>query len=120
MRIIKRIAAAALLAAPVVVLAQSAAPSDEALTRAQVRQDQIQVEQQGYNPSIGDQASYPRDAQAAEARVGAQQVDQAANGGYGGAMPGSSAAGEPVGMAQPAQAAHTARVPDEKSVYFGQ
>jgi hypothetical protein len=101
MKTIKQITAvAALVATPLIAFAQS----DDSLSRAQVKQDQLQVEQAGYTNSSGDQTSYPREAQAAEARVGAQQVSEEASGGYGGVMPGSSASGAPD---QPMQPAHT-------------
>jgi hypothetical protein len=117
MKSIKHIAVvAALIATPFAAFAQSSAQSPDSLSRAQVKQDQIQVEQAGYNNSVGDQASYPREAQAAEARIGAQQVREEATGGYGGVMPGSSASGVPD---QPMQPAHTGGAPGTKSVYFG-
>lgn len=113
MKSIKHIAAiAALVATPLAAFAQSG----DSLSRAQVKQDQVQVEQAGYNNSVGDQASYPREAQAAEARIGDQQVREASTGGYGGVMPGSSASGVPD---QPMQPAHTGGAPGTKSVYFG-
>lgn len=121
MKTIKQIAAVtALIATPLVAFAQTDMPmnnNSDSLTRAQVKQDQMQVEQAGYNPSVGDQASYPRQVQAAEARVGAAQVQQAESGGYGGVMPGTSASGAPD---MPAQPAHTANAPGVKPVYFGQ
>ncbi|WP_322102662.1 DUF4148 domain-containing protein [Paraburkholderia sp. J41] len=121
MKTIKQIAAVtALIATPLVAFAQTEMPvntGNDSLTRAQVKQDQRQVEQAGYNPSVGDQASYPREAQAAEARVGAEQVQQAQGGGYGGVMPGTSASGA---ADMPSQPAHTANAPGVKPVYFGQ
>lgn len=105
-------AAAALMATPFMAFAQYV-PGNDLPSRAQVRQEQIQLEQQGYNPSDGDQASYPRDVQAAEARVGAQQVQQAESSGYGGVAMGSSASGAPV------QPAYTGEATGTKPVYFG-
>lgn len=52
------------LATPVVSFAQSAEP----VTRAQVRADLVQLESAGYRP-VSQDASYPSDIQAAEARV---------------------------------------------------
>jgi hypothetical protein len=110
-------AVAALVATPLIAFAQTTyAPSNDSLTRAQVRQDLLEVEQAGYNPAAGDQTSYPREAQAAEARVGAQQIREEESGGYGGVMPGSSASGAPE---QPMQPAHTAEAASTKPVYFG-
>jgi hypothetical protein len=48
------------------------------LTRAQVRADLIRLEQAGYNPAAEDDATYPADIQAAEARVAAQNAAQSA------------------------------------------
>ena len=48
------------------------------LTRAQVRADLIRLEQAGYNPSANDDATYPIDIQAAEAKVAAQDSEQQA------------------------------------------
>lgn len=58
----------AVLTFPLVGFAQqSSAP----LTRAEVRADLRHVEQAGYNPARRDEATYPADIQAAEARVAA-------------------------------------------------
>lgn len=65
--VIQAVTLAAALAAPVAVLAQSNAP----ITRAQVRAELVQLEQAGYNPSRGEDANYPADIQAAEAKVAA-------------------------------------------------
>lgn len=123
MKTIKQAAVvAALVATPFVAFAQSNVPSNDSLTRAQVKQDLRTVERAGYDPSRADQASYPREAQAAEARVGVWQMRQAANGGYsdssgyGGVMPGSSASGAPD---EPALPAHTGDAPGTEPVYFG-
>ncbi|MEM5425985.1 MULTISPECIES: DUF4148 domain-containing protein [Paraburkholderia] len=88
-------------AAPVLSLAQSNGP----VTTEQVRAELVQLEQAGYHVGDGDNASYPADIQAAEARVAAQ------NGGssYGGMVSGSSASGAPA-----------AAIPGLKPVYFGQ
>jgi hypothetical protein len=67
---IKAIAIAIALAVPAVSFGQ---PSNGPLTRAQVRAQLIQLERAGYNPAEGNRGShYPRDIQAAEARVAAQ------------------------------------------------
>ncbi|MBB6104115.1 hypothetical protein F4827_003974 [Paraburkholderia bannensis] len=134
MKSIKHLAAvAALFAVPLAALAQAQTPivepglaGNDALTRAQVKQDQARLEHSGYDTSVGDQASYPRQLQAAEARVGQEQVREVASGeytppassGYGGVMSGSDAAGAPVQPARPAQPAHTG-APGMKPTYFG-
>ncbi len=131
MKTIKHVAAvAALLAVPLAALAQAQTPivepglaGNDALTRAQVKQDQMRLEHSGYNTSVGDQASYPRQVQAAEARVGREQVREVSSGeytpqagsGYGGVTQGSNASGGP---ALPEQPAHTG-APGMKPTYFG-
>lgn len=66
--------AAGALAAPALSFAQSNAP----VTRAEVRADLIRVEQAGYSPSTGDDATYPAGIQAAEAKIAAQNAPQVA------------------------------------------
>jgi hypothetical protein len=66
--IIKAVAIAVALSAPVVSFAQSNQP----LTRAEVRSQLVQLEKAGYNPASADNATYPADLQAAEAKVAAQ------------------------------------------------
>jgi hypothetical protein len=118
MNTMKRVVAAAALASlPLMAFAQAdTVPSNDSLTRAQVKQDQMNVEQAGYNNAIGDQTTYPRQAQAAEARVGAEQVQAVENSGYGGVMSGSSESGGSDSSMMPA---HTAGAAGTKPVYFG-
>jgi hypothetical protein len=108
--LIKAVAIAALVAAPIASFAQQ---SNDPVTRAQVRQDLQQVEAAGYNPAASNDPSYPADIQAAEARVAAQNGETqaqnpVANTGYGGTVNGSSQSGGTT--VQPA---------GTKSVYFG-
>ena len=84
--------AAAALSAPVLSSAQSNGP----VTRAEVRSDLEQVERAGYNPARSDDASYPADIQAAEAKVAAQSTYQQATQGYGGVPTNSTSAGSPL------------------------
>lgn len=87
--------AAGAFAAPVLSFAQSNAP----LTRAEVRADLVRVEQAGYNPSTSDDANYPADIQAAEAKVAAQDQSQTSQSAYGGtAQYGNSSSGKPTHM----------------------
>jgi hypothetical protein len=81
--------AASALAAPALSFAQSNAP----LTRAEVRADLIRVEQAGYNPSTSDDATYPADIQAAEAKIAAQDNSQPTESAYG-----NSSSGKPERM----------------------
>jgi hypothetical protein len=85
------VAALSLLAAPLAAFAQS---SDEPLTRAQVREQLVEVEQAGYNPGATNDYNYPAAIQAAEARVAARKQAQG-TGGYGPAMNGSAQSGQP-------------------------
>jgi hypothetical protein len=84
--VIQTLTLAAALAVPVAVFAQSNQP----ITRAQVRAELVQLEQAGYNPSRGEDAHYPDDIQAAEAKVAA--MNHASD--VGGTTAGSSEAGE--------------------------
>lgn len=80
------------LATPVLSFAQSNAP----VTRAEVRADLVRLEQAGYNPSLSDDANYPADIQAAEAKVAAQTASQTTPSAYGGvAQNGHSSSGAP-------------------------
>ncbi|MGF6973565.1 hypothetical protein QFZ94_001992 [Paraburkholderia sp. JPY465] len=81
---------ALIAAAPVASLAQSEQP----ITRAEVKAELQQLEQNGYNPAISLDAQYPADIQAAEARVAAMNgKGQADTSGYGSPMGGSSQSG---------------------------
>jgi hypothetical protein len=84
--LIKAVALALVIAAPVASFAQSNQP----LTRAEVRSQLVQLEKAGYNPSTSDDATYPAQIQAAEARVAAENGSTS---GVGGAVSGSSDAG---------------------------
>jgi hypothetical protein len=85
--LIKAVAIALVLSAPVVSFAQS----NEPVTRAQVRADLVQVEKAGYNPL--DWMHYPENIQAAEARIAAQK-GAAVDTSYGPAANGASQSGQ--------------------------
>ncbi|RFU49545.1 DUF4148 domain-containing protein [Paraburkholderia sp. DHOC27] len=113
--LIQAVAIAAALAAPVAAFAQAADTSQQPLTRAEVKQQLIQVEQAGYNPSASNDINYPADIQAAERRVQAENPPVAQNtvadtSGYGPSTSGSSASGS-MQMSQPT-------TPSQR-VYFG-
>ncbi|MFM0433763.1 DUF4148 domain-containing protein [Paraburkholderia aspalathi] len=102
--------------AALIVLGAIAAPAfagtdASALTRAQVRAELAQLQAAGYNPSRGEDANYPVDIQAAEARVAAQNGGSSAYGGV--AANGSSAVGV-------RKSAHHLDNDGMKPVYFGQ
>ncbi|VXC16477.1 conserved exported hypothetical protein [Burkholderia sp. 8Y] len=72
--------------APTAVFAQNeGAP----LTRAQVKAELVQLERAGYSAASGENATYPADLQAAEAKVAAQNSQEA----YGGMQAGAAASG---------------------------
>jgi Domain of unknown function (DUF4148) len=102
--LIKAVAVALAIAAPVASFAQTNQP----LTRAQVKAELAQLEAAGYRPNAGTDLNYPTDIQAAEARVAAS------NGNV-------QAPAQDVGGAQ-AGVAHTSRTvaaPGNQSIYFG-
>jgi hypothetical protein len=82
-----RVAIVALAISPIAALAQT----NEPVTRAEVRAELVQLENAGYNPSVKD-PYYPRDIQAAEARV---QADNGSSAAYGPSAEGTSGAGQP-------------------------
>ncbi|WP_334053955.1 DUF4148 domain-containing protein [Burkholderia cepacia] len=104
--LIKAVALAALVAAPVVSFAQSQQP----LTRAQVRAELVQLEKAGYNPN--DWINYPENIQAAQAKIAAAQNTgaQADATGYG---------SNPVGTSQSGQRVLVPTAADRSLVYFG-
>ncbi|RBB35088.1 hypothetical protein DPV79_29790 [Burkholderia reimsis] len=104
--LIKAVALAALVAAPVVSFAQSQQP----LTRAQVRAELVQLEKAGYNPN--DWINYPENIQAAQAKIAAAQNTgaQADATGYG---------SNPIGTSQSGQRVLVPAATDRSSVFFG-
>jgi hypothetical protein len=91
--LIPTVIVASALAAPALASAQDNSGSE--VTRAQVKGDLIQMEQQGYKPGA-DRTTYPAPEQAAEQRVEAQKGVEATS--YGPAMSGTSASGAPMPM----------------------
>jgi hypothetical protein len=97
--LIKAVALAVVVVAPVVSFAQSEQP----LTRAEVKAQLKQLEDAGYKAAVATDAVYPADIQAAEARVAAKNATaQADTTGYGTTPAGSSQTGGN-GAASPAQ-----------------
>ncbi|MDE1181786.1 DUF4148 domain-containing protein [Paraburkholderia sp.] len=84
--LIKAVAIAAVLAAPVASFAQSNQP----VTRAEVRAQLVQLEKAGYNPSQND-LYYPANVQAAQARVA--PVNTVEQSGFGSSTNGNSQSG---------------------------
>jgi Domain of unknown function (DUF4148) len=84
MKLVQSLIVAAVFAIPAVSFAQSNQP----VTRAQVRAELIQLEKAGYNPS-GDQTQYPKNIEAAQARVNAENGISASS--YGSSTNGTSA-----------------------------
>ncbi|OJA61094.1 DUF4148 domain-containing protein [Burkholderia ubonensis] len=108
----KKIALLALMFGIVISSASTFAQSASApLTRAQVRADLIRLERAGYNPSASDDANYPADIQAAEAKAAAQDAasrDQQVAAESMGGMPehGTSEAGKPT-VRSPVRSIHS-------------
>ncbi|WP_322104405.1 DUF4148 domain-containing protein [Paraburkholderia sp. J41] len=73
-----KLAAVSALVLPAISYAQYG--NDRPLTRAEVRQQLIDIENAGYNPAIADDLNYPADIQAAQRRL-AQSQAAAQNGG---------------------------------------
>jgi hypothetical protein len=69
MKVVQSLLVAAVVALPALSFAQSNQP----LTRAEVRAQLVQLEKAGYNPA-GDQAHYPQNLEAAEARLSTEQA----------------------------------------------
>jgi hypothetical protein len=88
MKLVQSLIIAAILAAPAVSFAQSDASSNAPITRAEVRAELVQLEQAGYNPAT-DQTQYPKNIEAAQARVNAENGVSATS--YGASTSGSSA-----------------------------
>jgi len=84
--LIQSVVIAAALVAPVAVFAQSNAP----VTRDQVKAELVQFKQAGGRVNFSNDPYYPADAQAAQARVVAQNGNAQ---GFGGVQAGSSASG---------------------------
>lgn len=87
--LIQAIVIAATFAAPVAVFAQA---NQQPLTRAQVKEQLVQVENAGYNPARMNPNSYANDIQAAEAHASGQ------NGAQGGAASSSWRQGHATGQ----------------------
>jgi hypothetical protein len=88
--LIQAVVLTAVIAAPVASFAQSEQP----ITRAEVKAEVQQLEQNGYNPAVAVDAQYPADIQAAEARVSAMNgKGQGDTSGYGSPIGQSSQAG---------------------------
>jgi Tfp pilus assembly protein PilE len=86
MKLVQSLIVAAVVAIPAVSFAQSVQP----VTRAQVRAELVQLQQAGYNPA-SDQTQYPKNIEAAEARISAQ--NGTADTSYGSPMAATSASG---------------------------
>ncbi len=91
--LIPAIVIASALTAPALAFAQDNNGGE--VTRAQVKSDLIQMEQEGYKPGA-DHTTYPAPEQAAEQRVEAQKGVEATS--YGPSMSGTSASGAPLDM----------------------
>ncbi|WP_250511415.1 DUF4148 domain-containing protein [Caballeronia sp. GACF4] len=80
--------------------AMSYAQSNQPVTRAEVRADLVRLEKAGYKPAVNDDATYPADIQAAEAKVAASYAATHGTSDVGGAaLTGASASGSKVSAA---------------------
>jgi Domain of unknown function (DUF4148) len=104
--IMKSLISAVVVAAALVAPVASFAQSNQPLTRADVRAQLVQLEKAGYNPASADNATYPADLQAAEARVAAENGSTS---GVGGVVSGSSESG----------AAAVSTFTGQRSIYAG-
>jgi hypothetical protein len=86
MKLVQSLIVAALVAVPVVSFAQAQQP----VTRAQVRAELVQLEKAGYSAATDD-AHYPQNIEAAQARIEANQGSAVTA--YGGVAKDSSASG---------------------------
>jgi Domain of unknown function (DUF4148) len=89
MKVIQSLIVAAAVALPALSFAQSN-QANQPLTRAEVRAQLVELQKAGYNPA-SDQTQYPKNIQAAQARVDAQKGLTASS--YGSAAAGTSASG---------------------------
>jgi len=105
-KFIPAVVVAAALAIPAMSFAQS---SQQGLTRAQVRAELVELEHAGYNPTA-DHADYPKNLQAAQARVTEEKLAAGDTSGYGAPAAGTSQSGAAV---QPAQ------LSPHQQIYFG-
>ncbi|SMG26600.1 DUF4148 domain-containing protein [Paraburkholderia susongensis] len=88
MKLLQGIVIAAVLATPLASFAQQ---SNAPVTRAEVHSELVQLEKAGYVPAKRDDARYPGDIQAAEARVAA---GNSATEGVGGMTSGTAQSGQ--------------------------
>ena len=72
--LVNKLAAIPLIIGALATPALSFAQSSAGLTRAQVVAELVRLEQAGYDPSAGEDDSYPANLQAAEARVAAKDA----------------------------------------------
>jgi hypothetical protein len=80
---------AIVIAAAVAIPAMSYAQADRPVTRAEVRAELVQLEKAGYDPA-SDQTQYPKNIQAAQAKVASQKNAENA---YGGVADNTSSSG---------------------------
>lgn len=86
MKLVQSLIVAAVVAVPALSFAQSNQP----LTRADVRAQLVELQRAGYNPA-SDQAQYPKNIEAAQARLNAQANLSASS--YGSSTGGASVSG---------------------------
>ena len=78
------------IAVTLAIPAMSYAQSNQPLTRAKARSELVQLEKSGYDPAIGH-SQYPKNIQAAEAKVASERNAESA---YGGVVTSTSSSGD--------------------------
>jgi hypothetical protein len=112
MKLLKQAAIlAAVMGVSATAIAQTTVQPGGSASRAEVRQDLMNVESQGYRPGDGDRTDYPANVQRAESRTSQQQGQSES---YGGVNSGTYSSG----MAT--QPMRTRSNDGTKDVYFGQ
>src|SRR5258706_15185024 len=92
MQAIRSLILAASVAAAAALPAVSFAKANQPLTRADVRAQLVELQKAGYNPA-SDETQYPKNIEAAEARIDGQKGLLASS--YGSSSAGNSASGSP-------------------------
>lgn len=91
--LLRTVAISSALVVPAIVLAQ---PSNQPVSRDQVRTELRQLEEAGYRPGVADDAQYPNDLQAAKARAASKNGMGENATGVGGTRGGASQSGRPM------------------------
>lgn len=97
MKLVQSLVIAAALAIPAVA---SFAQSSPSISRAEVKAELVELQKAGYNP-VADRTQYPRNIQAAQARLNAETGSVSAYGGVADTVSGSGAPVRTVSASDP-------------------